>query len=344
MSSRRNNLPLLSSKELEVGYKLKGGKILTILSGLNLKICPGELITFIGPNGCGKSTLIRSLIGLLPKIKGAVYYKDKNISDISVSSRAQHIGVVLTDPVYERNMTVLEVVSLGRYPHTNWLGRLSVGDEQVVQNAIEKVGLVQKKHARLGELSDGERQRAMVARVLAQDVDLIILDEPTAHLDLPNRMDVLVLLKKLAHEFGKGVLLSTHELGLALQVSDRVWMVGKEKQLYDEIPEQLILSGLLDKTFGNKNITFHPWSASFEMVPNENKVAYVKGMGLLQACVVRLLKRHGFKVEYEEGENQLTFEVNEEKHEVAVSNGKITSFTKLEDLQAYLQSYTDLTN
>lgn len=336
MQKRENKSHLLSASELEVGYKLKQGQQLSILSNLKLQMCPGELITFIGPNGCGKSTLIRSLIGLLPKLSGSIFYKGQNINQIKVAERAQFIGVVLTDPVFERNMTVFELVCLGRYPHTNWLGQLTETDVDVVSKAIEKVSLGHKKDSRLGELSDGERQRAMIARVLAQDVELIILDEPTAHLDLPNRMEVLLLLRKLAHEFGKGILLSTHELGLALQVSDRIWMVGRNKELFDEIPEQLILSGQLDKTFGNENITFQPWSASFELVATNKKVAYVNGMGMLQSCVVRLLKRHGFKVVYEEMPDAIRFEVDEIKKEIIVDNGTKKTFSTLESIQAYL--------
>ena len=335
MKRQTKEIPLLSTSNLEVGYKQKGSE-LSILSNLSLQIQPGQLITFIGPNGCGKSTLIRSLIGLLPKLSGSVFFKGQDVSHIRISERAQYIGVVLTDPVFERNMTVQELVTLGRYPHTNWLGKIHECDKEIITDAISQVGLNHKKQARLGELSDGERQRAMIARVLAQDVELIILDEPTAHLDLPNRMEILLLLKKLAHKFGKSILLSTHELGLALQVSDRVWIVGRNSQLLDEIPENLILSGELDNTFGNENISFQPWSASFELIATHEVTAYVKGMGLLQSCVVRLLKRLGYKVVYEPKKEQISFEINEELGEIKVNLDEDKTFRSLEDLQDYL--------
>jgi iron complex transport system ATP-binding protein len=336
MTEQVENRTLLTAIDLTVGYRLKGGQKLPILTDLNLSICSGELITFIGPNGCGKSTLIRSLIGLLPKLNGKVYFKDENLDTISFADRAQRIGVVLTDPVYERNMTVSELVTMGRYPHTNWLGRLTKLDLQIINNSIEKVGLMHKIDSRLGELSDGERQRAMIARVLAQDVELIILDEPTAHLDLPNRMEVLILLKQLAHESGKGILLSTHELGLALQVSDKVWMVGRDKLVYSEMPEEHIRTGLLDKTFGNDKISFHPWSASFELVSTNNKVVCVNGMGMLQACVVRLLKRLEFEVIYTCTKQDITIDVDEQKQLIRVNNGEITDVRSLQELQTYL--------
>lgn len=336
MVNSNENAVLLKAINLSVGYKISGGKTLPILSNLDLSISSGELITFIGTNGCGKSTLIRSLIGLLPKLHGDIYYKNENLDKTSFPDRAQKMGVVLTEPVFERNMTVVELVTMGRFPHTNWLGKLRKQDEDIINTSIKKVGLSHKRNSRLGELSDGERQRSTIARVLAQDVDLIILDEPTAHLDLPNRMEVLLLLKQLAHEFGKGILLSTHELSLALQVSDRVWMVGREKELFSNIPEELILRGLLDKTFGNDKIEFHPWSASFELVAKNSLVVYVKGMGLLQACVVRLIKRLGLIVIYEDSSQQITISVDEQNQIIEVNTGKKQVCNSLCELQDFL--------
>jgi iron complex transport system ATP-binding protein len=336
MNMQERNISLLTLEDLRVGYKRNKIDEIEVLSGINLAINAGELITFIGPNGCGKSTLIKSLIGLIPKLRGNVYFRKENLDSISFPERAERIGVVLTDPVYERNMTVRELVSMGRYPHTNWLGRLDGSDWQVVNDAIQKVGLKDKIHSRLGELSDGERQRAMIARVLAQDVDLIILDEPTAHLDLSNRMEVLVLLKKLAHEFGKGVLLSTHELGLALQVSDKIWLVAGKNKVVNDIPEELIRSGYLDQVFGNEKINFHAWSASFELTPSNNITIFVKGMGMHQACVVRMLKRLGFKVVYENINADITIEVDEEKQNIKVLSDSVKVFESLISLQQYL--------
>ena len=338
MGEKRNNNALLLTDRLSVGYRLPGGKKLPILENLELRIYPGELITFIGPNGSGKSTLIKSLIGILPKLKGRVNYQNKNMDSFSFPERAQRIGVVLTDPVYERSMTVNDLVSMGRYPHTNWLGVLSNHDKKVINRAIHQVGLSHKSRSSLGELSDGERQRAMIARVLAQDVDLIILDEPTAHLDLSNRMEVLLLLKSLAHEFGKGVLLSTHELGLALQVSDRIWMVNNQQKVVNDIPEELILTGQLDSVFGTHKISFQPWSASFELKAVKETVIFVKGIGLLQACVVRLLKRMGFAIVFEPKEHDVSIEVNEQKQEIFVSKDHQVVLKSLKELQGYLSN------
>ncbi len=332
-------IALLSADKLSIGYQRTGKEPLAVLNNLSVKIFPGELITFIGPNGAGKSTLIKTLVGLIPELGGEIFYSNKAARTLTQSQKAEHMGVVLTEPVYERNMSVIDLVSIGRYLHTNWLGRLQGADLLKVHQAIEQVGLKHKTAVSLNELSDGEKQRAMIARVLAQDVDLIILDEPTAHLDLSNRMDVLILLKKLAHDYGKGILLSTHELGMALQVSDRIWMIGNDKSLVSDIPEQIIQSGQLDGVFGNNIISFQPWSASFELLPSTDLVVKVMGAGLLQACVVRLLRRHGFVILFDEGEYDLLLKVDEGSIQIKSNSDKVAEVKSLLDLQEYLLSF-----
>ncbi|MBN1119284.1 MAG: ABC transporter ATP-binding protein [Bacteroidales bacterium] len=336
MELAEGNKTLLETKNLQVGYRLHKGRKHVLLDALNLTISSGELITFIGPNGSGKSTLIKTLVDLIPLLKGKIYLSGKNYREISSAEKASLMGVVLTDPVYERNMTVFDVVSLGRYQHTNWLGAMTDSDRKSVLTSIEHVGLTDKITSRLNELSDGERQRALIAKVLAQDVDLIILDEPTAHLDLPNRMETLLLLHQISHQSGKGILLSTHELGLAMQISDKVWLINHEHQLIQSLPEDLMLNGYLDSTFGNDHIGFHPFSASFELVPDKKIKANISGDGLVTACVIRLLRRLRMEIIQNPGKNDVLIAVNEQLKEINVVYRGKNTFNSIADLQNYL--------
>lgn len=328
---------LLQTKALSIGYHQKGGGTLALLENINLQIQRGQMITLIGPNGSGKSTLIKSLIGFIPLLAGEVYLKQNRLKEIDATCRAQSMGVVLTEPVYESNLSVFELVSMGRYQHTNWIGKLTTDDIKKVEQAISHVGLNHKISVRLGELSDGERQRALIARVLAQDVDLIILDEPTAHLDLPNRMEILLLLRKLSHTQGKGILLSTHELSLALQVSDNIWLIDKEQQLKQEIPERLILERELDKAFGNKHITFQPGSASFEIKATSSLKASVRGDEEMCDCINRMLIRHGFNIADINSTVDISISVNQESGKIVLSHlGIEQQLENLEQLSNFL--------
>jgi iron complex transport system ATP-binding protein len=338
MEPASNNQILLQTEKLEVGYNNSGHTIISLLKNLSLHVNSGELITLIGPNGCGKSTLIKTLVGLIPELSGQIKIAGKTEKQLGSAEKSQLLGVVLTEPVYEKNMTAYDIVSLGRYQYTNWFGRLEEYDKNKVNKALAQVGLEHKKYSRLNELSDGERQRAMIAKVLAQDVDLIILDEPTAHLDLPNRMEMLLLLRQISHESGKGILLSTHELGLALQVSDIVWLIERNQELCQSLPEDLILSGKLDKTFGNNHIGFQPFSASFELIPNKPYKACVVGDGLLTACVIRMLKRIRIPLVQDPDSLTMKIEVNEQKKEMHVLYKKKMIFLTMSELQNYLTS------
>ena len=209
----------ISTNKLTIGY---GGAV--IQSDLTFSLSEGEMVCMLGPNGCGKSTLLRTLAGLQPALGGEFTHCD-----------AKNIALVLTERLSMENTTVHDVVAMGRYPYTSFLGGLKTEDEQIIDEALQQVGFADSK---VGETmfnahSDGEKQRILIAKALAQQTPIILLDEPTAHLDLPHRILVLRLLRKLAHEQGKTVLISTHELDLALALSDRILLMtpGKGVQL-----------------------------------------------------------------------------------------------------------------
>ena len=227
-----------------------------VSSELNLGIASGEVVMLMGPNGSGKSTLMHTIAGLLPPLSGQVKILGRSLARLGRKEVAQALSLVLTERVEGGNMTVWDVVALGRYPYTNFFGKLQREDEKMVSEAIEQSHLKGMEQRLIAELSDGERQRVMVARALAQDTPLILLDEPTAHLDLPSRLDLVLMLRRLAHELGKSMLISTHELDLALSWGDRLWLMDREGKVVSDIPEVLVLGGHVGRVFGNQELSY----------------------------------------------------------------------------------------
>lgn len=204
----------------------------------------------LGPNGCGKSTLLRTLAGLQPALNGS--FKVVEFQRFNVQSA---IAIVLTERLSLDNTTVHDVVAMGRYPYTSFLGGLSAKDEQVIAQSLSAVGLEGTEHTYFNAHSDGEKQRALIAKAIAQETPIILLDEPTAHLDLPNRIRILQLLRRLAHEQGKTILISTHELDLAIQLSDRILLLS-ENGVQLDTAAQLRQTKAFTQAFGMD--IFHP--------------------------------------------------------------------------------------
>ncbi len=267
-----SNTTYLHTENLSIGYKTN-----TLLSGLNLTISKGEMLCLIGANGVGKSTLIRSLLGLNTLLTGHVYLNGTMLEKLSLKDLAKQVSIVLTNAFPITNFSVYEMVALGRTPHTNWLGKLSSEDEKQIEMALDLVHLTSFSSRQVSSLSDGEKQRVMIAKALTQDTNLIVLDEPTAHLDIPNRVALLSLLKKLAKETGKAILLSTHELELALQISDRIWLIDNNKRLHQGTPEDIALTGKISTTFQNKIVHFDLDTGTFKMnFETNNKALYLE--------------------------------------------------------------------
>ncbi|MDR0368454.1 MAG: ABC transporter ATP-binding protein [Bacteroidales bacterium] len=252
---------LLQTHNLTIGY----GKSV-VQQQLNLTAKPGHLICLLGTNGAGKSTLLRTLAGLQKPLFGDVLINTVSISKLSDRQRSKIFSLVLTDTVNEENMTVFDVASLGRFPYTNWAGTLSSEDKNIVLTAIEQVNLTSKVHAYLHEISDGEKQRAVIAKALTQDTPLVLLDEPTAHLDLPNRIEIMLLLRKLSVNTQKTFILSTHELDLAIQMADNIWLMHPNG-IEIGIPEDLMLSGKFQTIFGNDSFYFDQKDGHFSIKP-----------------------------------------------------------------------------
>lgn len=287
-------MSLLTTTDLSIGY-VHRKEIIPVQAGLQLEVRPGEMVCLIGPNGCGKSTLLRTLSGLQPPLSGKVKINGQTIQKISAADRAQLISLVLTDRVEIDNATVRSIVAMGRHPYSNWWGTLSDEEVEKVNEAIRLVHLQKKANQLFAELSDGEKQRVMIAKAFVQDTPVIMLDEPTAHLDLPNRVEIMLLLHKLAHRSGKAILLSTHELDMALQAADRIWLMT-DKGIEVGVPEDLVLKGSFSDAFLSSNFFFNPANGNFSMNYHLDKEIELEGDKTRLYWTLRALARAGYAV------------------------------------------------
>ncbi|WP_136668684.1 ABC transporter ATP-binding protein [Flavobacterium sp. H122] len=252
---------VLHTQNLSIGYHTKKENTI-IAENLNLEFLEGKLITLIGANGIGKSTLLRTITGIQKPLHGNVFLNDRNINSYQLSELAQNLSVVLTEKLPPSNLTVYELVALGRQPYTNWIGKMAPEDIEKVINAIELTNIqeiIQKKHF---EISDGQLQKVLVARALAQDTPLIILDEPTTHLDLHHKVSLFKLLKKLSTTMGKCILFSTHDIDLAIQLSDEMIVMTKNNIIQDD-PCKLIEMGVFNTLFDDEDIVFDSEKGKF---------------------------------------------------------------------------------
>ncbi len=285
--------PLLTAADLVVGYAAKKTPH-PVAGPLQLALWPGELVCLLGPNGAGKSTLLRTLASLQPPLGGQLAVGGQQLAALSAPERARQLSIVLTDRIDAGNLTVRELVRLGRHPHTGWLGSLSAHDEAQVQAALEATGTAAFAPRPVGELSDGERQKVLLARALAQDTPVVLLDEPTAHLDLPNRVALMRLLHRLARQTGKAILLSTHELDLALQAADRVWLLPATGALRTGTPEDLVLSGDFAAAFVHEGLAFDAATGTFALHAPTGLAVQLVGAGAAAFWTRRALEREGF--------------------------------------------------
>ena len=262
MSNDKRNI-ILKADNLSIGYKTKK-RDTVIASNINFELQQGQLIGLVGANGIGKSTLLRTLIKVQPALSGSILLNGNALESINTLDLAKQLSIVLTESLSSKNLTVYELVSLGRHPYTNWIGNLTEEDKNTVINAIELINLSELKDKRCYELSDGQLQKVMLARALAQDTDIIVLDEPTTHLDMYHKAYILKLLKKLTKETGKTILFSSHEIDLAIQLCDSMIVMKEDKVIYDE-PCNLISNSVFESLFPKDLITFDNKSGSFKV-------------------------------------------------------------------------------
>ena len=291
-------MSFLQLSNVTVGYPDRK-RFREIQSKLNLSGEKGELIAIIGKNGCGKSTLIRSVACLQPIHEGSITLNGENLLELAPIKRARLLSVVLTAQHSVASFNVRELISNGRDPYTGWLGSLSEKDEEIINSAIQQTYLEGFAERNIYELSDGERQRVFIARALAQDTPLILLDEPTSHLDLPNRINILLLLQKLARETGKTILISTHELETAMQVADKLWLMENSKGVTVGVPEDLVLNGSFENIFHHHSYEFDKEYGSFIVQKTLDKYISTrvdKPQGLMARWTTKALSRKGYKI------------------------------------------------
>ena len=240
-----NHSPSIRLIDLSTGYTTPKRQIV-IANRINATINQGELTCLLGANGAGKSTLLRTLSGFQPPLAGEIQLMGKSLKAYSDKQLARVIGVVLTDKCEIRNMSVMELVGLGRSPYTGFWGTLGETDREIVHQALARVKIERFARRMIQTLSDGERQKVMIAKALAQETPIIFLDEPTAFLDFPSKVEIMQLLHELSRGMGKTVFMSTHDLELALQIADKIWLMDREKGLRVGTPEDLALDGALD--------------------------------------------------------------------------------------------------
>ncbi|MBP1625690.1 MAG: ATP-binding protein of ferrichrome transporter [Holophagaceae bacterium] len=291
-----NPSALLELRNLGIGYRMGAHRDRVVAKNLDLGLHAGSFVCLLGPNGAGKSTLIRTLTGLQPPLEGEVLLEGTPIGSFKPKALAQRMSLVLTQRVPVGNMPVWSMVAMGRHPHTGWSGRLGHDDETAIEDAIASVGLEPLAFRPVSELSDGERQKAMIARALAQDPKIMILDEATAFLDLPRRVELMDLLRNLARQKHRVILLSSHDLELSLRSADRLWLLSPSGQLRDGVPEDLVLDGGFAETFQSCGLSFDPQRGAFHLDrPCQGQVS-LEGEGVASHWTRRALERAGFQI------------------------------------------------
>ena len=280
--------------QLAIGYGTPP-RACALLENLSLTLRTGEFVCLLGPNGAGKSTLLRTLAGMQPPLAGQVRVGGDDLHMLTPRELAQRVAVVLTERTDAGMMTAYALAALGRYPHTDWRGRLLTEDARAVDEALAAVGAERLAGRMVAQLSDGERQKVMIARALAQETPLLLLDEPTAYLDLPRRAELMTLLRRLAHEGSRAVLLSTHDLDLALRTADRVWLLA-DGRLYDGAPEDLILNGAFKRAFDVEGVSFDSSSGIFRLSATHRGEVALAGEETVESWTTRALERAGYGI------------------------------------------------
>ncbi len=320
--------------DLAIGY-VDHGNTNTVMDHLSLSAHHGELVALIGRNGTGKSTLLRTMVALQPSIHGIIRLEGQDIKNIVSADLPKIVSVTSTEPIAVRNIKVREVVALGRFPYTNWIGSLTAVDERSVSEALEVTGMLPLADRNIDNISDGERQRTLIARSLAQDTDLLVMDEPTAFLDLPARYSIVGLLKKLTREKGKCVIYSTHDLDTAINEADRIWLMTG-KGVSEGAPEDLMLSGMLAGAFESPLLSFSQTTGTFSFIRERQAAIALDGAGIARELTARALRRCGYTIEQDAALRVVINEAGEKYEWLLINNSQTERYASLYNLICHL--------
>lgn len=304
-----------------------------VAAGLQAALLAGEFVCLLGPNGAGKTTLLRTLAGQLPPLAGTVRLEGADLTDLAPAEVARCLAVVLTERRPAGLLRVRDLVALGRHPHTDWLGRLGSRDREIVQRSMEVAGVAGLAERQAGSLSDGELQKAFVARALAQEPCVLLLDEPTAFLDLPRRVELMRMLRRLATDRRLAVLCASHDLDLALWNADRLWLLPPGGPFLSGAPEDLALEGALDRLFGGSSLRLDPGIGSFRVVrEDDGRRIGLSGTGPAALWTWRALERSGFHIVEDECGPRITLEEGVDGPCWRLVDGAATEFRSIGEL------------
>ncbi len=329
---------IIEMKGLVVGYRRKNQAV-PVMRFPSIKIEKGDFIAVAGQNGIGKSTLIKTLIQLIPEIEGEILLKGKSVKFYSRTALASIISYVSTEIVHNQQMTVRDLVTFGRYPYTNWFGKIEKDDLKIVDEAIELLELQHLAGRSIDEISDGERQRTMIARALAQQTEIMILDEPTAFLDLPHKHEIVNLLGWLSRKFKKTVIFTTHDLGIAIREADKLWLLSGDGFFHGS-PEDLILSGTVSRTFNTSKVSFDNRKGEFTIKKELRPFIYISGKSSAVYWTKNAIEKDGFTVLDKESEGFPSIAVlpQTDGYEWKLADkGNVILFRSIAELRVYIK-------
>lgn len=287
----------LNIDNLGNGYRNGRQEPVVLQDAITAVLEPGQLICLLGPNGAGKSTLLRTLSGFQKPLSGAVLYSGKTLESLSRRTLSRQLAVVLTDRFSDRFLTAYEVVSMGRFPHVSFLGKLSHNDAKVIGNTLEILGVTALKDKVFETLSDGEKQKMLLARALVQDTPFLFLDEPVAFVDSPGKIEIMEWLSYFAREQEKGILMTTHDIEIALDYADYLWLINREKPFKTGLPEDLVWQGSINNYFDRQEVHFDASKGRFGVSrPISGNRVLVKQAGAPTRWLKKALMRKGFQV------------------------------------------------